>query len=79
MSVHVMTIGRLYRNKYVSPVSSRNGRYATTLVIVAKTMALASLLGPIHAGNISRHALAQSPFDTVTGHDRQYYQAGRAR
>src|SRR5689334_13318357 len=45
----VMTIGRLYMNVPESPVSDRNGRYATMFVIVANMIAFASLVGPHHA------------------------------
>ncbi len=52
-SVTVMTTGSVCRKRPVSPDSTRNGRYATTFVSVAKKIARASRVGPIHAA-ISR-------------------------
>ena len=51
-SEQVITIGRLYRKRPVSPFSIRKGRYATIFVMVAKTMAVASLVGPSQAATM---------------------------
>src|SRR5215469_17243703 len=48
-NAQVITIGRLNKNSPVVPVSIRNGRYATTFVIVAKRIACASFVGPSQA------------------------------
>src|SRR5215475_10934975 len=74
-SEQVMTIGRLYMNVPESPLSDRNGRYATMLVMVANMIAFASLVGPHHAATTlgcpaARSRLIASPATTGSSTSR---------
>ena len=68
-SAQVITIGKLCRNSPVVPFSSRNGTYATMLVIVANRIACASFVGPSHAATTggwysAKQRLIESPATT---------------